>query len=730
MSSRNPPLERVFRHATDPILIEDLEGIVLDLNREAERTYGFPREELIGSPILTIVPDERHDQAKELLVRCRRGEEVRNVESLRKTKGGEVVPVLLTLSLLPDESGKPAAVATFAKDIRSLKAVEAALLDTKAQLEGQVAERTLHLREALSRMQATNERLEHELIVARELNEAASRGSEVALLGQSTAIRALRKAVVAMGRLETSVLLTGPPGAGHESVARAIHLASERRDRPFVKVNCGELDPLVASDALERWAPGSKLQVARGGTLYLEHIDRLSSDAQPALAAWLAEQSPDVDGVRVMAATVSPTGVLGRECELDPSLHTQLAGASLRLPSLVERREDIPLLVEAMLEKHADAVGRAVDGVTEETLERFAAYHWPGNLRELDSLLGRAVMRAEGGRLDVQAALLGTGDEVGGYHLVEKIGEGGMGEVWRGSHALLARPAAVKLIRPRRGLDARAKRTLRARFELEARVTASLRSPHTVELYDFGWTSDGRFYFVMEYLVGFDLHRALYQWGALPVGRVLHLLRQACASLAEAHDAGLVHRDITAANLFVCRLGGVCDFLKVLDFGVVRDPRDRDGYPRALLGTPATMAPEAFAGGELDHRADIYALGCVAYWMLTHTYPFEGATVEEVMAAHRRRPPVPPSRRVPGIPTEVDSLVLSCLEKRPEDRPRSARTIGRRVAQLLERYPWRDEDAEREWDGAGLSHALGDDVELTRWNGVTRITDDADTQFG
>jgi len=724
MPVRTPPLERVFRHATDPILIEDLDGFVLDLNQEAEKTYGFSRDELIGSPILTIVPEERHHQARELLARCRRGDSVRDVEGLRRTKGGEVIPVLLTLSLLPDEDGSAAAVATFAKDIRSLKAIEAALLETKAELEARVEERTAHLQQTLWQIQETNQKLEHELIVARELNEAASRGSELALLGDSPPTRALRKAVVALGRLETSLLLTGPPGSGHESVARAIHLASARRHRPFVKLNCGELDPLVTGPQ-SSWAPGSKLQVAQGGTLFLQHVDRLSSDAQPALAAWLREQMPGPQAVRVMAAAIAANDAVTTGLELDAELREQLSGSRLHLPALHERRDDLDVLVDAMLKRHANAVGCVVEGVTPDTLRRFTDYHWPGNLRELDSILGRAVMRADGGRVDVPKAQLGSGDEVGGYHLAEKIGEGGMGEVWRGTHALLARPAAVKLIRPRRGLDAKSKRSLRTRFEQEARVTASLRSPHTVELYDFGWTPDGRFYFVMEYLVGLDLHRALYQWGALPVGRAVHLLRQACASLAEAHDVGLVHRDITAANLFVCRLGGVDDFLKVLDFGVVRDAREGgEGMQECVPGTPATMAPESFGGEKLDHRADIYALGCVAYWMLTHRYPFEGATLEEVATGHRHQTPVPPSRRVLGIPPEVDAVVLGCLEKRPEDRPSNARVIGRRLAELAERYPWRDRDAAREWERAGLADDGPSDVGVTRWNGVTRISDE------
>ncbi|MEM6787393.1 MAG: protein kinase [Myxococcota bacterium] len=740
---RIPPLERVFRDATDPILIEDLDGRVLDLNREAVETYGFARDEIVGRPILTIVPEERHGQAQDLLRRCRRGESVRDVEGLRRTKGGEVVPVLLTLSLLRDEAGDPAAVATFAKDIRQLKRVEHELLDAKRKLEDRVAERTAHLHDTLRAMQETNRQLEHEIIVARELTAAASQGYEVTLVGESVAARALREAVVALGRLPGDVLISGPAGSGHEAVARAIHLASERRARPFIKVNCAQLDGAQRDGASEHdgeaaggqsgsWAPESTLEVARGGTLYLQYVDRLPPEVQPALTRWLVGRKNAGPSARVMASLLTTTeaGSQSADEALSSDLATALGTFRIRLPPLVDRRDDLPDLVDALLRRHAGATGRVVDGVTPETLARFAGYDWPGNLSELDSLLGRAVMRATGPRVDVPAALLRSGDEVGGYHLVEKIGEGGMGEVWRGTHALLARPAAVKLIRPRPRLDAAGRRALRERFEREARVTASLRSPHTVELYDFGGTPDGRFYYVMEYLDGLDLHHALHRWGPMPAGRVLHLWRQACASLTEAHEAGLFHRDITAANLFVCRLGGVYDFLKVLDFGVVRDQRaPTDEAPQTWVpGTPVTMAPETIDGREdADHRADLYALGCVAYWMLTHRYPFEGKTSEAIWRQHRNALALPPSAHVPGVPRALDRLVTWCLEKRPEDRPHCARTLGRRVTALSLEHPWREDEAEAAWWVAeehrpDADEGVSEDVGLTRWNGVTRVT--------
>jgi eukaryotic-like serine/threonine-protein kinase len=224
--------------------------------------------------------------------------------------------------------------------------------------------------------------------------------------------------------------------------------------------------------------------------------------------------------------------------------------------------------------------------------------------------------------------------ELGQYLLEEKIGGGGMGEVWRARHRLLIRPAAIKLIR-RQALGGMSEdpELLVRRFEREARATAALTSPHTVQLYDFGVAEDGRLYYVMELLDGLDLETLVRQHGPLPAERVVHLLRQVCSALQDAHANGLVHRDIKPANVVVSRAGTTFDFVKVLDFGLVRldGARRRDRSPIDLSGadswsgTPGYMAPEVVLGaGDTDHRVDLYALGCVAYWLLTGTMVFQG----------------------------------------------------------------------------------------------------------
>jgi eukaryotic-like serine/threonine-protein kinase len=295
--------------------------------------------------------------------------------------------------------------------------------------------------------------------------------------------------------------------------------------------------------------------------------------------------------------------------------------------------------------------------------------------------------------------------ELGSYSLEEKLGEGGMGEVWRARHRLLARPAAIKLIRPSLGGNGHAGASDEAarRFEREAQVIARLRSPHTVELFDFGIAEDGAFYYVMELLDGLDADSLVRRFGPIPPERAVYLLRQICHSLSEAESCGLIHRDIKPANIFVCRYGEEYDFAKVLDFGIVgavRNPADADAVrtrENAIQGTPAFMAPEQAMGDAVDWRADIYAAGCVAYWLLTGELVFTAETPMGLLLHHGHTLPVAPSARTGRpIPAALDDLVLACLAKDPADRPQSARELSRRLAALEDAGAW-THDRAREW---------------------------------
>jgi eukaryotic-like serine/threonine-protein kinase len=294
--------------------------------------------------------------------------------------------------------------------------------------------------------------------------------------------------------------------------------------------------------------------------------------------------------------------------------------------------------------------------------------------------------------------------EMGSYQLGELLGRGGMGEVYKATHRMLARPAAIKLIRPEMigASDPADAQLAVTRFRREAEAAANLRSPHTVELYDFGVTDDQTLYFVMELLDGLDLESLVRQHGPVPAARVVHILRQVCASLEEAHVRGLVHRDIKPANIHVGRLGLVDDFVKVLDFGLVKPITD-GGVEHSLatqagliIGTPGYMAPEIAVSDKVDGRADLYALGCVAYYLLTGRQVFEGGTVMQVIAKHLQEAPVPPSQRAPiAVPPALEQLVLSCLAKKPEDRPQSAAELARALA-AIDVVPWTAIQA-REW---------------------------------
>lgn len=293
---------------------------------------------------------------------------------------------------------------------------------------------------------------------------------------------------------------------------------------------------------------------------------------------------------------------------------------------------------------------------------------------------------------------------MGLYNLKRKIGFGGMGEVWLAEHRSLARPSAIKLIRQELLGDHQNGTRVLQRFEREAQTTASLRSPHTIDIYDFGVTQNGIFYYVMEYLQGWDMETLVENHGPLPAARVIHLLKQACASLSEAHSQGLIHRDIKPANIYVCRMGLESDYVKVLDFGLVtNDVRDEASLKLTLegttTGTPAYMAPEmAVSPEQVDPRTDIYALGCVGYWLLTGTLVFEADTPIGVMVEHASaKPPSPSERTELLIPESLDQVILRCLAKKPQDRYVSTAELADALAACEVDADWDSSRADAWW---------------------------------
>ena len=323
--------------------------------------------------------------------------------------------------------------------------------------------------------------------------------------------------------------------------------------------------------------------------------------------------------------------------------------------------------------------------------------HWPDYL-----LLGVAVVISHVvttiGRQVTKAR------EMGSYQLVKMLGKGGMGEVWQASHRMLTRDAAIKLIQPDllNRVSQKDAKLMQRRFEQEAKATASLRSPHTVELYDFGVTDAGVLYYVMELLDGIDLATLVKTYGPQSPARVVHILSQVCKSLGEAHRHGMVHRDIKPTNIYLCRMGNEYDFAKVLDFGLVKvlDAKDLQltGIG-AATGTPAYMAPEVALGNEhIDGRCDLYGLGCVAYWLLTGSMVFEESNATAMMLAHLQKAPIPPSEKTGlAVPLAVEQAIMMCLAKKPEERPANAESLARALAAGNDLGVWTQEDAEEWW---------------------------------
>jgi tRNA A-37 threonylcarbamoyl transferase component Bud32 len=286
---------------------------------------------------------------------------------------------------------------------------------------------------------------------------------------------------------------------------------------------------------------------------------------------------------------------------------------------------------------------------------------------------------------------------LGQYALVQEIGRGANGMVYRARHSLLRRPVAIKLLSPDMTNE-----TNTARFEHEVQMTSQLTHPNTVAIYDYGHTPEGLFYFAMEYLGGIDLDQLVRQFGAQPEGRVIHILRQVCGSLSEAHRIGLIHRDVKPANIILTRRGGVCDLVKVLDFGLVKAVHLKAAAGMkagAVVGTPHFMSPEAVEKPEsVDSRSDLYSLGAVGYWLLTGKTIFDHDTVEDLLVGQVKEPPPDPSQRL-GRPLSPDlaDLIMRCLAKQPEQRPPSAEALDQALAGCVSAGAWTPQAAEQWW---------------------------------
>jgi serine/threonine-protein kinase len=323
---------------------------------------------------------------------------------------------------------------------------------------------------------------------------------------------------------------------------------------------------------------------------------------------------------------------------------------------------------------------------------------WTFALTALFLVLGAAVATAGSHLLWAARKELAETRRLGSYRLITRVGTGGMGEVWLARQMPLDRPVALKVLKRRMLEDAGAIR----RFKREARAASRLQHPNTIRVYDFGASTDGVFYLAMELLDGLDLEALVVRTGPLPPARVVHLARQACASLAEAHGVGIVHCDVKPANVFVARVVGELDFVKVLDFGLARVLAGPGSTTVAtgIQGTPAFMSPEAIRGERIGPESDVYAMGALLYYMLTATVVFRAAeSFTQMITAHIEDAPDPPSKRIGApIPGDLEAVVMRCLEKDPAARYRSAKALDDALAACACAGAWTQKDAFAAWE--------------------------------
>ena len=309
--------------------------------------------------------------------------------------------------------------------------------------------------------------------------------------------------------------------------------------------------------------------------------------------------------------------------------------------------------------------------------------------------------------------------QLGQYRLKQQIGEGGMGEVYLAEHVLLKRPCAIKLIRPEKAGDAKSL----ARFEREVRATAKLTHWNTVEIFDYGRSDDGTFYYVMEYLPGLNLGQLVELHGPLPPERVIHLLTQTCEALGEAHRKNLIHRDIKPGNIFAATRGGVYDVAKLLDFGLAKPLVDvaDSGLTQegAITGSPLFMSPEQASGdGQPDARSDIYSLGAVAYYLLAGEPPFDGDNAMKVMIAHISKQPVPLIERNASVPEDLSAVVMRCLQKDPQDRFQDTESLQEAFGECRDAGNWTRSHARSWWENYGCPSKKALDREVFATNSM------------
>ena len=549
----------------------------------------------------------------------------------------------------------------------------------------------------LQERELQNQKLAHKARVALDMLQEIKDRQGGPLLGNSPAIIKLRAQVAAAAGNNESVLLLSAPGCGGEFIARTIHDQSACRGNAFVYVNCSQLseaniEAIFAEDGT------SKMMLASGGTLYLDRINEMPLKVQEEFL----RHELQLAGHQVRLISLGSTDLehLLTHNDFSEELHKLISHQIIPVPCLNERRADIEDLANFFVKHFASLHGKNINIIAPESLKRLQEYNWPGNIAELMTVLEGQVVIGSTPILEIPTSVFYRGEEIGGYHLVKQIASGGMGEVWKAEHGLLAGAAAIKMINAKKLSRSESQK----RFLREAKVITKLRSPHTINLYDFGVRDNGDFYYVMELLEGMNLSQLVKKYGMLDYRRLVHFMRQCCCSLVEAHSQGLVHRDIKPSNIYVCCMPSHYDFIKILDFGIAKDMADDQEITKnGALGTPLFLAPEAFRSkSPVTQVIDVYALACIAYWALSGEYLFSGETTIDCYFEHLKKDPVPIREfsENKGIPERLERLLLACLAKNAAERP-SSKELLFELVKIEQQHPWTFEEACSWWEQRG-----------------------------
>ncbi|WP_372369541.1 protein kinase [Candidatus Uabimicrobium sp. HlEnr_7] len=509
--------------------------------------------------------------------------------------------------------------------------------------------------------------------------------SEIALLGHSQKISTVHQQILRISLENSSTLLLGKDSCGEDAIAYSIHKNSNCQGI-FTTIDCSTLE---SGNKINQITP--KISLTVKGSVYLKNIGMLSDKEQNTLHSVLTKFSPDINAICYCCKDSI--------AQLSFNINSFFSKNIIQVPTLSERKEDIIALAEAYACYYGKQDNKQISRINEKSKKFLTQHDWSSDLTELKKIIQDYVEKTppQEQELNIKQPKTKPTRTLNNYHLINKIGEGGMGEVWQGKHDTLERPVVIKLIREdthEEDLEINLKR-----FQLEAKTIAELQSPHTITLYDFGIHQENTIYYVMEMLHGMDLQELVTKFGAIPPERTIYLLSQICLSLMEAHSFGIIHRDIKPQNIFLCKLGAQFDFIKVLDFGIVKRQGDISNLTGDnIVGSPYFMAPELAISEEIDIKVDVYSFGCTAYWLLSGRYIFHGKNILSLITQHVNENPKPLSQVSKfEIPQELDDLIVECLQKKPQKRP-SIKEIRQRLENIKLEKNWSLESSQVWWE--------------------------------